>query len=89
MAYEKSQKIPISSPRLASPIKLGLVLSGAPTPTSGSGCTAAAPARFAAAAATARVGAGPKRSGRRGTRLRFGRIVVSEIEVPNMLANLV
>jgi hypothetical protein len=28
--YSKSQKVPISSPRLASPIKLGLALSGAP-----------------------------------------------------------
>jgi hypothetical protein len=31
--YRKSQKVPISSPKLASPIKLGLALSRAPAQT--------------------------------------------------------
>ena len=36
MLYRESQKIPISSPRLAGPTKLGLALSGAPAGTAAS-----------------------------------------------------
>jgi hypothetical protein len=71
--YRKSQQRPISSPKLASPITLGPALSRAPE-----------------AAGTRHADRGQRR--RRGVagflNLGFGRIVTSEIEVPNMCVNI-